>query len=476
MNSFFIGRTYEQQIMQEALQSGRPEMVAVVGRRRVGKTFLINHVYKGHIAFEATGIQNGPRSEQLQSFAFRINRTFYSGKANLSPKNWLEAFQLLIVALEEQPQTQKKVVFLDELPWFDSRKSGFIRALGFFWNSWCVHQNIVVVICGSAASWMIEHVVNDRGGLHNRITRKIDLMPFTLRETEMYLKANGVVLERYQIVLLFMVFGGIPHYLNEIRAGQSALEQIGRICSPPSMLHSEFGNLYPALFEQAEQHIAIIKALSEKKKGLERPELLALAKIPNGGGASKVLQELLFSGFISTYFPFGKSKQKILYRLTDEFSVFHLSFIAQQSWLGAEWWLSQSQTPAFRTWCGYAFENVCLKHIGQIRNALGIAGVYSEASSFSYKGNANEQGFQIDLVLDRKDQCINLFEFKFHSAATTIDKAYAHQLRERREAFRQLSKTQKHIFLSFVTTHGVKPNEHSIGLIDHNIDLDVLFI
>jgi uncharacterized protein len=475
MNSFFVGRENEQQIMQEALRSGKPEMVAVVGRRRVGKTYLINHAYRGRIVFEATGIQNGPSSEQLQNFAFRVNWTFYAGKAKLKPKNWLEAFQLLIVALEEQQYQDKFVIFLDELPWFDARKSGFVRALGFFWNSWCIHQKVVVVICGSAASWMVEQVVNDRGGLHNRITRKIDLLPFNLRETEQYLKADNIHLERYQIILLYMVLGGIPHYLNEVRAGQSALEQIGRICSPPSILSGEFNNLYPALFDNPTQHIAVIMALSEKKIGMDRAELVKIAKLTDGGGVSQVLQELQFSGFISTYFPFGTAKRKILYRLTDEFSLFHLSFLAQQTWIDAEGWLAQSQTPAFRTWCGYAFENLCLKHIGQIKRALGIAGVYTEASAFSFKGNADEQGFQIDLVLDRKDQCIHLFEFKFHNVEFIIDKAYATQLRERRAAFKRLTKTNKHIFISFLTNYGVKTNEHSIGLVDHNLDMDVLF-
>jgi hypothetical protein len=476
MDKKLIGREHEQAVLRAALESNEAEMVAVIGRRRVGETFLIKNTYADRIAFEVTGVQNAEMAEQLQNFAFRINRFFYEGKAKLKPKNWLDAFQMLILALEKQAYSQKMVIFLDELPWFDSRKSGFIRALGFFWNSWCVDQNIVVMICGSAASWMIEQVVNDKGGLHNRITRRIDLQPFTLYETEQYLKSRNIRLDTYQILQIYMVFGGIPHYLKEIKAGKSAIENIGAICfSPSSTLANEFQNLYPALFENAANHSAVIRALSQKWKGLIRKEIVEIANLPDGGNTTDVLQELLYSGFISQYYPYGKVKRELLYRLTDEYSLFYLNFIENSTWQGNEWWQALSQTAAFKSWSGYAFENICLKHLTQIKKALGIAGIYTEASAFTYAGNKNEKGFQIDLVLDRKDQTINLFEFKFYTAAFSLDKSEATALRERMETFREVSKTTKHIFLSFLTTFGVKMNENSLGLVDNNLDAKVLF-
>lgn len=383
---------------------------------------------------------------------------------------------MLILALEKQQHSDKIVVFLDELPWFDSRKSGFLRALGFFWNSWCTNQNIVVVICGSAASWMIEKVVNDRGGLHNRITRRVDLQPFNLYETEQYLQSRNIRLERYQILQLYMVFGGIPHYLKEILPGKSAIENIGAVCfSPGSTLANEFQNLYPALFENAANHSAVIRTLSKKWKGMHRKEILETSGLPDGGKTSEVLQELLYSGFISQYFPYGKVKRELLYRLTDEYSLFYLHFIENSSWQGSEWWQALSQTASFKSWCGYAFENISLKHLPQIKKALGISGIYSEASAFSHPGSKHEKGFQINLVLDRKDQTINLFEFKFYNAALTLDKSDAAALRERMETFRQVSKTKKHLFLSFLTTFGVKINENSLGLVDNNLEANVLF-
>lgn len=471
-----IGREPEQEVLRATLNSDESEMVAVIGRRRIGKTFLIKNAYEGRIAFEVTGLQNGGLSEQLQHFAFTINKTFYGSKAKLKPKNWLEVFQMLILALETQEYTEKMVIFLDELPWFDSPKSGFLRALGMFWNSWSVDQNIVVVICGSAASWMIEQVVNDKGGLHNRITRRIDLQPFNLYETEKYLKSRNIRLDRYQILQIYMVFGGIPHYLKEIMPGKSAIENIGRVFfSPTSTLVNEFQNLYPALFENASNHSAVIRALSQKWKGLSRKEIVETTGLPNGGNISDVLEELRHSGFISQYYPYGKIKRELLYRLTDEYSLFYLHFIENSTWQGSEWWQALSQTAQFKSWCGYTFENICLKHLAQIKKALGISGIYTEASAFAYTGNQSEKGFQIDLVLDRKDQTINLFEFKFYNAVLSLDKSDATALRERMETFRQVSKTQKQIFLSFLTTFGVKINENSLGLVDNNLEANVLF-
>jgi uncharacterized protein len=476
MEKQLIARIQERETLLATLQTSESEMVAVIGRRRVGKTFLIKNAFADRIIFEVTGVQKAEKKEQLQNFTFRINKAFYGGKAKLKPKNWLEAFQMLILALETQQYDEKKVIFLDELPWFDSKKSGFLRGLGFFWNSWCVDQNIVVVICGSAASWMIEHVVNDKGGLHNRITKRVELQPFNLYETEQYLQSRNIRLDQYQLLQIYMVLGGIPHYLKEVLPGKSAIENIGQICfSPNSTLVNEFQNLYPALFENSANHIAVIRALAKKSKGMTRIEILEAANLSDGGTSTDVLQELLYSGFISQYYPFGKVKRELLFRLTDEYSLFYLNFIENSTWQGNDWYLALSQTTSYKSWCGYAFENICLKHLPQIKKALGISGIYTEASSFAHVGNKEEKGFQIDLILDRKDQTINLFEFKFYNAPLSLDKSDAMAMRNRMETFRQVSKTNKQLFLSFLTTFGVKTNENSLGLVDQNLEAKVLF-
>ncbi len=472
-----IGRKAEQATLKAALQSDEAEMIAVTGRRRVGKTFLVRSFYNTKIDLEFTGVQHAPRREQLDSFHFVLKQ--FAGKQHdlTPPKNWLEAFHQLITVLEnKKKKKQKQVLFFDELPWLATKKSGFLRAFGFFWNNWASKNNIVVVICGSATSWMIEKIVKDRGGLHNRITRRINLQPFTLAETETFFKSQKIRLTRYHIVLIYMMMGGIPHYLKEIKAGKSAVQNINDICfSNEGLLADEFVNLYPALFEDSDNHIAIIKALSTKLKGLTRAGIIDIAKIPNGGGMTKVLNELIYSGFVSAYYPFGKKRKDMLYRLTDEYSLFYLKFIEKKKRNIKDTWQALSQTATFKTWSGYAFESVCLKHVTAIKEALKIGGIYAEPSSFLFQGNDVVPGAQIDLLIDRNDQAINLCEMKFYNTEFTINKSYAKQLRNKIAVFNEVSKTKKQVFLTMVTTFGVAENKYSQDLVDNNLTMDMLF-
>jgi hypothetical protein len=323
---------------------------------------------------------------------------------------------------------------------------------------------------------MIEKVVHHKGGLHNRITKRIDLQPFTLNETEAFLSMKKLKFERYQIILLYMAMGGIPHYLKEIKPGKSAAQNIDAICfNKGGLLWDEFSKLYTALFDNANNHISIVRALARKWKGMNRIELLAATKLPDGGGLTEVLEELISSGFITAYYPYGKKKKDMLYRLTDEYSLFYLQFIENNRTTGKSVWLQLSETQAFKNWSGYAFESICIKHLAQMEKALGIAGVYSEASGFVHRGNSDFSGIQIDLVLDRKDQVINLFEMKFYQEPWLISKADALELRERVSTFKALSKTNKQVFLTLVSPFGVRKNEYSIGLVDSEVTMEGLF-
>ncbi len=471
-----IGREKEMRILKDALASPNPEMVAVIGRRRVGKTFLIKKAYEKRIDFEITGIRDVSNDVQLQNFSLHLTKQSGAIVPIAKPKNWLEAFYLLTIYLESKDSTQKQVVFIDELPWFAKAKSGFLAGLSYFWNSWAVNRNIVLVICGSAASWMIQKVVKNTGGLHNRITKRINLKPFTLSETERYLLSRSIQLDRYQIVQLYMAMGGIPYYLKEVTKGKSIVQLIDDICfSDTGLLREEFNDLYPALFENAHRHIAIVRALAQKKQGMSRSEIIKLSKSPNGGSLTKTLEELEQSGFISSYYPFGKKKKDKLFRLTDEYSLFYLKFIEKTKHNGTDIWQHFSQTQTYKIWSGYAFESICIKHLPQIKNALSIAGVYSEASTFFKKGTSTEKGTQIDLLLDRNDHIIHIFEIKFYNTKFTISKAYAKTLREKMTIFKETTKTPKHLFLTMITTYGVSPNEHSIGLVDQVLVLNDLF-
>jgi len=472
----FIGREKEREILQEALDSREAEMVAVIGRRRVGKTFLIKEFYKDRLVFDVTGVQDAPMDEQLETFAYRIQKLSKSRLPVAVPDKWLQAFMLLIDYLEGFDFEEKKVVFFDELSWLSTHKSGFLRALGFFWNSWAVNQNIVVVICGSAASWMIQKVVNNRGGLHNRITKRIFLQPFTLAETKTYLESRQVHFKHFQIVQLYMSLGGVPHYLKEIKGNKSAVQNIDDICfSPAGLLKDEFDRLYPSLFENADNHIIAIRTLAQSRQGMTRGQLVAASGLPEGGSTSRLLEELEQSGFISVYYPFGKKKKDMLHRLTDEYSLFYLHFMERQKQDGAGTWKHLSQTQAYKIWCGYAYENVCFKHLPQIKKALSIGGVYSMSSSFYKKGTSDTPGAQIDLLIDRNDQIINIFEIKFYNKPFTISKAYAEQLRNKLDVFEESTKTQKQLFLTLITTFGLKHNQHSLGLVQQVLTLEDLF-
>ena len=348
--------------------------------------------------------------------------------------------------------------------------------MGYFWNSWAVNQNVVLVICGSAASWMIKNIVNNTGGLYNRITKRIFLQAFTLSETELYLNSRNIHFPRYHIVQLYMVMGGIPHYLKEIEAGKSAIQNINHICfSPNGLLQDEFLRLYPSLFAHAENHIIIIRTLASSRQGMTRQQIVKISKVPNGGGLTKVLEELRQSGFISTYLSFGKIKKEKLFRLTDEYSLFYLQFMEKNTFKGDDTWNLLSQTQAYKTWSGYAFENICLKHIPKIKKALGISGIFSQSSSFYKKGTKKEKGTQIDLIIDRNDHVINLCEIKYSQEPFTITKAYAEKLRTKKGIFRATTKNRKHLMTIMITTYGLVSNQHSLDLIPQSVKMDDLF-
>ncbi|HEB62840.1 MAG TPA: ATP-binding protein [Bacteroidetes bacterium] len=476
MTNQLIGRKEEKKILKKALESSEAEMISVIGRRRVGKTYLIREMYKKEIVFEISGLQDATGKEQLRNFANQLKKFSHSKITIPPPKDWLDAFFMLEEYLSQAKMKKKSVIFFDEVPWLATHKSGFLKGLTWFWNSWAVQQKIVVVICGSSASWMIQKILRNKGGLHNRVTKRIRLHPFNLSETEAFLASKKIRLARFQLLQLYMAMGGIPHYLKEIEGGKSATQNIEKICfRDTGLLRDEFLNLYPALFEHSNHHVAIVRALAVKPSGMTRVDLIKKAKLKDSGRITKVLDELSESGFITAYPAFGKKKKSKLFRLTDEYSLFYLRFIENNLLEKEGIWLALSQGQSYKIWCGYAFENICLKHISQIKKALGISGVYTRASSFFKKADAISSGVQIDLLIDRNDQTINVVEIKFHTRQFTISKDYARKLREKVHVFREYSKTQKQIFLSFISVFGIKPNVNSIGLVDNDLNVDVLF-
>jgi uncharacterized protein len=462
-----IGRNEEIQILNKLLQSKEAELVSVLGRRRVGKTFLIRETFKENIVFEFVGIQNGTRKEQLQAFTFSLQQYFGKRAVPKIITSWLHAFETLIELLTAAKTKQKQVVFIDELPWAAGIKPDFLKAFSFFWNSWASKNNIVVAICGSAASWMIKQVINNKGGLHNRVTKQIYLQPFTCNETKAYLQQRKLTFSDEQITELYMTLGGIPYYLKQIEKGNSVAQVVNKLCfETKAPLKNEFNNLYAALFANPINYIAVIKACYTKWKGVSQNEIVQLSGIASGGSLTKILAELEISGFITSTLPFSNVKKEKLYRLTDEFSLFYLKFMDGKKTSN---WNLISKTQAFKLWLGYAFENFCFKHIDKIKNALGIGGIITEQYSYNIKSTAKSGGSQVDLIIDRNDQCVNLCEIKYYDKPFVISKQYEALLHKRLQNFKWETGTKKTVFLTFITKLGVKNNTH---LIDNEILLD----
>ena len=409
-----IGRIEEIKILQNLLDSPKAEMLAVYGRRRIGKTYLIKSVYQPHISFEFTGTQNAKLQNQLFKFSEKLKEYFVDSEAFVAPKTWYEAFNQLKICLSKS--TKKQVVFFDELPWIDSVRSNFLEELGYWWNDWASNQNIIVVVCGSAASWMLKKLINHKGGLHNRVTQKINLKPFTLSESKLYLESLNIGWDDYQIIQFYMSVGGIPTYLQEAKQGETPTQTIDRaFFTKDGSLRYEFKNLYSALFEHYENHIAIIKTIGAKWQGMSRQDIITQSKFKDGGALSKILEELEASSFIMQIPNFQKKSSGFVYRLTDEYSLFYLKFIEGKTLMGKNIWLKQSAEDKYKIWAGYAFENLCIKHAEAIKMALGISGIYTETSSFLHKGNEQVDGFQLDMLIDRADRAINLCEIKFYN-------------------------------------------------------------
>jgi hypothetical protein len=472
-----IGRKPELNVLKSAIVSKEAELIAIYGRRRIGKTYLIRNYYEDRLAFELTGMNDGTLKAQLLQFSKALQQAANAPLPLAPPASWVEAFTALEKMLGTLNKKKKWVVFFDEFPWLNSRRSGFLEAFDHFWNTWASRQShLIVVICGSAASWMIDNIVQAKGGLHNRITRSIRLLPFTLSEAKAYLQSRSINLDHYQLLQLYMTFGGVPHYLRNVERGQSATAAINAICfTAVGALRDEFDNLYRSLFEHADNHIKTVRALAKTPKGLTRQELIDACGISSGGGTTSMLNELEQSGFIQSAAPYKKASREAIYRLTDEFSLFYLRFMDGVRLTGSDMWSRLSNTNAYKIWCGMSFEVISLKHIPEIKKALGISGVHSEESPWRYSGSKGDSGAQIDLLIDRADRTINICEMKFYTDEFVIDKSYAAELARKLQVFRDQTAVKKSLFLTFITTYGVKRNEYSDRLVHNNLTIDLFF-
>lgn len=470
-----IGREKEIQELRQAYDSGESKFVAVFGRRRIGKTYLVREVFQDDFAFTYSGMAQASTKEQLQRFYLTLKDRGFKGGSY--PNNWIEAFYMLEQYLEGLPEG-KKVVFLDELPWMDGPKSSFMPAFENFWNAWAsARKDILLIVCGSATSWMVKKILKNRGGLHNRLNNQIHLQPFNLHECELYAKSINLPLERQEIMEAYMVFGGIPFYWSLLNKSLSLPQNIDTLFfGRTPKLGNEFKELYSSLFKQPEPYLDIITALAKKKIGMTREEIITNSNLPTNGQLTKYLEDLENCGFIRRYQAIGSKTKNALYQLIDNFTLFYFKFMEGKNITDANYWSKIQMASIFNVWCGLAFERVCLLHSEQIKKALGISGVITNEYSWRTAATNEHSGAQIDLLIDRSDKAINLCEIKYSDNPYIIDKKYMENLRNKVALFRQITKTRKGIALTMITSFGLVKNSYSMNNIHSQITADDLFV
>lgn len=485
MKTNIIGRETEIQRLEKYIASPRSELIAIYGRRRVGKTFLVKELFEGRFAFRMTGKENSTTREQLESFAYSLGN---QSSQPATPQNWTQAFRMLAEHIEHLDSPDCKIIFIDELPWLDTYGSHFTGALEHFWNDWANYRNdIKLIVCGSATTWMLDNVINARGGLHNRATHTIRLNPFTLRETELYFKSFGFNYERQELIECYMAIGGVAHYLSLFEPDKSVAQNVEALCfSSGGELVDEFHKVFRSLFKKADHHIAVITALQRKCSGMTRQEIIDATSLANNGNLSNILRELEECAFIRSYSPFMKTKKDRVYQIIDPFTLFYLNFMGDGGYFMKNYWLKMQSTAKYTSWCGYAFEVVCLNHLEQIVRALGIDGTINTPCSWSYRppkrvtenpGNDEDltKGTQIDLLIDRSDKTISICEIKYAQGKYEITKAYDDLLSRRLRTFRKVTNTTKTPVVAFITPNGLLDNVYSRRII-RNVTGDQLFV
>ena len=463
-----IGRELEIEELTRLRDSDSSEFVMVYGRRRVGKTFLIREFFEDKFAFYVTGIAKGSRVEQLMNFTSAIRQYDKRGGLTKPPVNWYEAFEQL-KSIISQSVNKRKVIFIDELPWIVTQKSEFVKALELFWNAWASgRSDILLIVCGSASSWMVKNIVRNHGGLHNRITFKIKLKPFTLHETKLYLESLHIDWSDQMIAECYMILGGIPYYLKMLNAKYSLAQNVDELFfNESALLEDEFDNLFASLFNNSTDYVRIIEALAQKKVGYTREELLAKTKLTDGGGFSRKLEDLEQCGFIRKYRSVGNVRN--VYQLMDFYCLFHETFIKSGPHFDTDRWKNTMNTPQYNTWCGLSFEHLCMTHLAEIKQKLGIQGVSTSTYALHHKDA------QIDMVIERGDNIVNLCEMKYSDEPYYIEKRYADSLRNKRSVLRGLIKKKQSVSIVMVTANGLKQNQYSAELVQNEVQLSDLF-
>ena len=469
-----IGREREVAFLEEVVERDEAQLIAVYGRRRVGKTYLIRETLKGRFTFQHAGVYQGTKAEQLAAFSNALTDAGLPENRPV-PNNWFEAFQLLKQLISQSTQ-RKKIIFLDELSWMDTAKTDMMKALEHFWNAWAsAQQDLVLIVCSSATSWILKKVIHNKGGLYNRLTGQIRLKPFTLSQCKRYVERQNLAFSDTQIMELYMAVGGIPFYWGLMQKGLSVSQNMDALFfAENAPMKEEYDYLFAAIFKHPKDYLKIIRALAGKKKGLTRNEIIEATGLAGSGVFSEKLEELESCGFIREYHAFGKKSKDSLYQLMDPFVLFYHHFL-HVSPGDTNYWSHQINTPAINTWAGLAFEQLCLLHVDQIKAKLGISGVLTDVASFVCREDPENgvSGSQIDLVIWRADHTTNLLEMKYSRGPYLISRSVSEDLRQKSEDFIRVTKTRDAIHLTMVTPYGLKWNAYA-GEIQSQITMEDL--
>ena len=471
-----IGREKEQRELLSLLEKEESQFCAVYGRRRVGKTYLVRETFNYNFCFQHTGVAKGTLRQQLTSFR---NSLQAAGMAKCpTPKTWIEAFELLKELINMYP-AGKKVLFIDELPWMDTPKGNLIGALESFWNGWATarrEKDIVLIVCGSVTSWISKKLLKDKGGLRGRLTSRIKLLPFTLRECESFAQAANLALGRKDLLELYMILGGIPYYWSFLRKGLSVAQNIDQLFfTETAQLRDEYEALYAVLFKRPQNYLKIIQCMSDgRKSGMTREEILRASKMTDGGTFSTILEELEECGFIRRFSSADTAEINALYQLMDNYTLFYHRCIKKNAFSDEHYWSNTCTSASHSAWKGLAFERVCLQHITQIKAALGISGVQTNICSWFARGTDGRRGTQIDLVMQRADRVTDICEMKHSSGTFTIDKDDAKELQNKLDVFREKSNDKRTLHLVMITTNGLTHNSY-YNMVQNEITLDALF-
>lgn len=469
-----VGRKEEQGELIRMAESDESEFVAIYGRRRVGKTYLVRETFEGRFAFQHSGLATGGLKRQLAQFFLSLKT--YGLKGRGMPKDWDEAFALLREVITACT-FKKKVVFIDEMPWLDTPRSNFVTALEGFWNGWAsARKDILLIVCGSAAAWISKKLFRNRGGLHNRVTCRILLNPFTLHECEELVRERGLAMSRSEIAECYMAFGGIPYYWRYLDKRFSTAQNFDRMFfAEGAPLADEFVELFSSLFRLSQLPRQIVGELAGHLSGMTRNDIARALGISASGKLTDALEALSVSGFVRRFNPFDSGKNNQVFQLVDAFSIFHFHYLAGRRPADENFWMRTVGSPAHRVWCGLAFERLCLIHHRQIRKALGIDGVYAECCAWHHRAKgASQDGAQIDLLFDRADNVVNVCECKYTSEPFKIDKEYDAALARKLGVFRNVTKTRKSVHLTMISASGLIRNEYS-SRVQSEVTLDDLF-